>query len=45
MLVAEKLDWNGLKIKKSVGNKKIIMSYEVPVPDPFPRVVRTLANT
>jgi hypothetical protein len=29
MLVAEKLDWKGLKIKKSVGNRKIIMSDEV----------------
>jgi hypothetical protein len=26
MQVAEKLDWKGLKIKKSVGNRKIIMS-------------------
>jgi hypothetical protein len=26
MRVAEKLDWKGLKIKKSVGNRKIIMS-------------------
>jgi hypothetical protein len=24
MRVAEKLDWKGLKIKKSVGNRKII---------------------
>jgi hypothetical protein len=29
MRVAEKLDWKGLKIKKSVGNRKIIMSDEV----------------
>jgi hypothetical protein len=29
MLVAEKLDWKELKIKKSVGNRKIIMSDEV----------------
>jgi hypothetical protein len=29
MRVAEKLDWKGLKIKKSVGNSKIIMSDEV----------------
>jgi hypothetical protein len=28
MRVAEKLDWKGLKIKKSVGNRKIIMSDE-----------------
>jgi hypothetical protein len=27
--VAEKLDWKGLKIKKSVGNRKMIMSNEV----------------
>jgi hypothetical protein len=38
MRVAEKWDWKGLKIKKSVGNKKIIMSdevrqYDFPVPD------------
>jgi hypothetical protein len=26
MLVAEKLDWKGLTIKKSVGNRKIKMS-------------------
>jgi hypothetical protein len=26
MRVAEKLDWEGLKIKKSIGNRKIIMS-------------------
>jgi hypothetical protein len=29
MQVAEKLDWKGLKIKKSVENRKIIMSDEV----------------
>jgi hypothetical protein len=29
MWVAEKLDWKGLKIKKNIGNRKIIMSYEV----------------
>jgi hypothetical protein len=29
MPVAEKWDWKGLKIKKSVGNRKIIMSGEV----------------
>jgi hypothetical protein len=29
MRVAEKLDWKGLKIKKSVGNRKILMSDEV----------------
>jgi hypothetical protein len=29
MRVAEKLDWKGLKIKKSVGNRKIIVSDEV----------------
>jgi hypothetical protein len=29
MRVAEKVDWKGLKIKKSVGNRKIIMSEEV----------------
>jgi hypothetical protein len=29
MLVAEKLDWKGLKIKKSVGNRKIIGSERV----------------
>jgi hypothetical protein len=29
MWVAEKLDWKGFKIKKSVGNRKIIMSDEV----------------
>jgi hypothetical protein len=28
MRVAEKLYWKGLKIKKSVGNRKIIMSDE-----------------
>jgi hypothetical protein len=28
MRVAEKLDWKGLKIKKIVGNRKIIMSTE-----------------
>jgi hypothetical protein len=49
MRVAEKLDWKGLKIKKSNGNRKIIMSdevqhYDFPVPDAFPHVVRTLAN-
>jgi hypothetical protein len=27
--VAEQFDWKGLKIKKSVGNRKIIMSHEV----------------
>jgi hypothetical protein len=27
--VAEKLDWKGLNIKKSVGNRKIIMPDEV----------------
>jgi hypothetical protein len=27
--VAEKLDWKGLKIKKNVGKRKIIMSDEV----------------
>jgi hypothetical protein len=26
MWVAEKLHWKGLKIKKSVGNRKIVMS-------------------
>jgi hypothetical protein len=25
MWVAERLDWKGLKIKKSIGNRKIIM--------------------
>jgi hypothetical protein len=29
MRVAEKLDWKGLKIKKIVENRKIIMSDEV----------------
>jgi hypothetical protein len=29
MRVAEILDWKGLKIKKSVGNRKILMSDEV----------------
>jgi hypothetical protein len=29
MRVAEKLDWKGLKIKKGVGNRKIIMLDEV----------------
>jgi hypothetical protein len=29
MRVAEKSDWKGLKIKKGVGNRKIIMSDEV----------------
>jgi glutaredoxin-related protein len=29
MWVAEKLDWKGLKIKESVGSRKIIMSDEV----------------
>jgi hypothetical protein len=29
MQVAEKLDWKGLKIKKIIGNMKIIMSDEV----------------
>jgi hypothetical protein len=29
MRVAEKLDWKGLKIKKSFGNRKTIMSDEV----------------
>jgi hypothetical protein len=29
MRLAEKLDWKGLKIKKGVGNRKIIMSDEV----------------
>jgi hypothetical protein len=27
-MVAEKLDWKGLKIKKSVGNRKIIIGSE-----------------
>jgi hypothetical protein len=26
MRVVEKLDWKGLKVKKSVGNRKIVMS-------------------
>jgi hypothetical protein len=29
MWVAGKLDWKGLKIKKSAGKRKIIMSEEV----------------
>jgi hypothetical protein len=29
MRVAEKLDWKGLKIKKSVGDRKIMISNEV----------------
>jgi hypothetical protein len=29
MRVAEKLDWKGLKVKKIVGNRKIIMSDEI----------------
>jgi hypothetical protein len=49
MRVAEKLDWKGLKIKKSVGNRKIITldlvrHYDFPIPDAFPLVVRTLAS-
>jgi hypothetical protein len=49
MRVAEKLDWKGLKIKKSVGNRRSIMSegvrhYDFPVPYAFPHVVWTLAN-
>jgi hypothetical protein len=28
MRVAEKLDWKGLKMKKSVGNRKIIIGSE-----------------
>jgi hypothetical protein len=27
--VTEKLDWKGLKIKKSIGNRKIIITDEV----------------
>jgi hypothetical protein len=49
MRVEEELDWRGLKIKKIVGNRKIITSdlvrhYDLPVPDAFPHVVRSLAN-